>query len=489
MLLSRFKPFICEQCANHAKALLFQSRSKVSANPSVRLISRSPANDNLGIGSSRYYGTRIKPKLKQRSPSYRHANAFEVLPEEKISREPLRPHQSQSSPFKSRHPSSQSSVTATQPLPSPRQVSLPLNKLTEYYIDTREINSIDSDQVKQFTEQVFASIEERKIVTPDSGKETNATSGEIVKSDYEKETLLQELNAVMYQNALLGRADVSKKALDLIQELNLPVSSYSFNNLILAHVRSSDLASAEKTFHFMHSKESPVKPNEYTYGIIMAEMVKQDRLDDAVTLFERLQEVGLKPTQPIFTSLATGFIAHGHVDKAYKLLEEMTFRYCLPDEVSYSTLIDACAKTGETERALFWLDALTAKNLHPTDVTFNALINACASRKDYYLTAFSILEQMQDVGFRPDAYTNSALMNACSRVGDVKRAGIIWNSIVQDIKDGETSSFTKYLVANLFLVFASRVPHLNTSGAPSPSKTSSEKPSNEINRSVIVKCP
>ena len=74
------------------------------------------------------------------------------------------------------------------------------------------------------------------------------------------------------------------------------------------------------------------------------------------------------------------------------------------------------------ERALNLLTEMKQMLLLPTHVTYNAVIHAAGRSMRRHDVAHELFDEMRANGYKPDTYTYSAVLLACSHEGEVAKA-------------------------------------------------------------------
>jgi len=87
-----------------------------------------------------------------------------------------------------------------------------------------------------------------------------------------------------------------------------------------------------------------------------------------------------------------------------------------------SAMVTTCSRLDEVERALNLLTEMKQLMLVPTHVTYNAVIHAAGRSMRRHELAHEMFDEMRANGYKPDTYTYSAVLLACSHQGEVNRA-------------------------------------------------------------------
>lgn len=88
-----------------------------------------------------------------------------------------------------------------------------------------------------------------------------------------------------------------------------------------------------------------IKINDVTYGCLLDACVKNDRLDLALILIEKMKEENITLNTILYTTLIKGFAKAGKLEEALKIFNLMKENICTaPNIITYNCTIDACVK-------------------------------------------------------------------------------------------------------------------------------------------------
>ncbi|KAF9362439.1 hypothetical protein BGX34_006189 [Mortierella sp. NVP85] len=221
-------------------------------------------------------------------------------------------------------------------------------------------------------------------------------------------------NKLIYVNALEGNFRNAERVLRLMEE---------------AYSNAGRLESAQATIENM--LKLGLIPPMPVYTSLMKIHVKRRDVTGTFRVFEALKKHH-NPDIDVFTTLIKGCLRAGEHDLGWRVFDQMQSSGVTPVESTYSLMIRACARTDQVEKALDIFRSYPARRFQPTDITFNSLIHACAVRPEYFVTAFTLLNEMQNVyGFEPDILTYNTLLHACSKRRDLLTARRVFQKVVQ----------------------------------------------------------
>ncbi|KAF9562031.1 hypothetical protein EC968_005392 [Mortierella alpina] len=245
---------------------------------------------------------------------------------------------------------------------------------------------------------------------------------------------VDEWNKLIYVNALEGNAGNAEQVMKLMEEVGVQPNMESFDHLMEAYANGGNLRKAQGTIEMI--LKNGLVPSMNAYNSLMRIHVKSRDISSAFQVFEALKKHH-NPDVAVFTNLVKGCLRAQEYDLGWKIFDQMQRSGATPVESTYALMIHACAKTDQVEKALDIFKTYPTRNLQPTDATFNSLIHACAMRPDYFVTAFALLNEMQNVyGFEPDVETYNTLLFACSKRQDLLTARRVFQKVVQLDNEG-----------------------------------------------------
>ncbi|KAJ3345904.1 hypothetical protein HDU91_007191, partial [Kappamyces sp. JEL0680] len=261
----------------------------------------------------------------------------------------------------------------------------------------------------------------------DSSLKVSQTNAELVET-LAKPTL-QNITELIFVNSKTRRPAEAQKAFDAIKTLGLVPDLVAFNNLLDAYATSNDMDESMRVFQSI--KAAGLQPDIVTYSTLIKVCVSQNDVDAAFKLYSEMKAKNLYPNVIVFTMLIQGCLKTKQHDRAWKVFNHMRSEVEKPDSKCYSLMIAACAQTSDAERALDIFQEMADYSIPSSTATYNNLIRACGLRKDYYLEAFSLLEQMVAAGFEPNLYTYRILFEIVAVNRDVVRGRLLWNDFAK----------------------------------------------------------
>lgn len=184
------------------------------------------------------------------------------------------------------------------------------------------------------------------------------------------------------------------------------------NDILNAHMRTSDLESAESLLQGME-KNWGVKPSVASYNAV----IKTCELapERAESWLSAMIADGVNPDTTSFNTVIKAWGRVGDVGKAEQWLE--TIDDDQADATSFTTVMMAYAQIGNVARSEHWLRAMPDRGVQPDIAAHGAMVLAHCRNGDT-AGATLWLEHIRNAGLKPDSQVYSPLIHAYAQEGD-----------------------------------------------------------------------
>jgi pentatricopeptide repeat protein len=246
--------------------------------------------------------------------------------------------------------------------------------------------------------------------------------------------LLQELlsdpsceplvNAVIYGSILKGFSHQKRfdRVWSIYQEMltrDIQFSIVTFNTLMDACVRSNEMARIPALLDSMIGQG--IDPNLITYGIVIKGYCQNNRLEEALQVWETMvRTTTFQPDEIMYNTILDGCARKGLYDRGMSLLADMEKSGVRPTNFTLSVLIKLASRANSLDSAFDMSREIADKYKFRLNVhVLNNLIQACVHHNDLQ-RAFEVVDQMVRERVRPDVRTYTVLIKAClaSRAGN-----------------------------------------------------------------------
>ncbi|KAF8401778.1 hypothetical protein HHK36_012724 [Tetracentron sinense] len=233
---------------------------------------------------------------------------------------------------------------------------------------------------------------------------------------------MPERNVVSWNAMITGYAQNLRldEALDLFErmpERDVP----SWNTMITGFIQNGNLRRARKLFNEMPGK------NVVSWTAMITGNVQDGHSEEALKTFSGMQIEGIKPNQGTFVSIlgaCSNLAGLGEGKQIHQIISKTMYQNSAFVE---SALISMYSKCGEIGIAREMFDRSSQRDL----VSWNSMVAAYAHH-GYGRKAIHLVEEMQELGFKPDDVTYVGLLSACSHSGLVDEGLKYFDELVRD---------------------------------------------------------
>ncbi|GAY52875.1 hypothetical protein CUMW_145330 [Citrus unshiu] len=176
-------------------------------------------------------------------------------------------------------------------------------------------------------------------------------------------------------------------------------------------------------------------PDLYTYSILINCFCKMGRVSPGFVVLGRILRSCFTPNAVTFTSLIKGLCAEGRIMEAAALFTKLRVFGCEPNvftynAVIYTTIIDGLCKEGFVDKAKELLLQMKDKNINPDVVTYNSVIRGFCYANDSN-EAKRLFIEMMDQGVQPNVVTFSVIMDELCKNGKMEEASQLLELMIQ----------------------------------------------------------
>ncbi|KAI9071850.1 hypothetical protein K1719_046190 [Acacia pycnantha] len=235
------------------------------------------------------------------------------------------------------------------------------------------------------------------------------------------------LGSLVSSYALADRFNVSKELLDDFKSNKFEISAVVYNDLFNVLVKQKKVDQAVSLFR--EHRGSHFHPETCTFNILMRGLCRAGETDEAIKLLNDMSSCGCSPDIVTFNTLIHGFCRINEIDRAKNLLEQVYLKgQFAPDVVSYTTIISGYSKLVKMEEATSLYDEMIRSGVKPNQFTFNALIDGFGKAGDM-TSALAMHEKMLFHGCAPDVVTYTSLIDGYCRIGQLNHGLDLWHEM------------------------------------------------------------
>jgi len=212
---------------------------------------------------------------------------------------------------------------------------------------------------------------------------------------------------------------------------------HTYGLLIKAYGQSHQLDMAWKLWNEVTCNKGLV-PTEQLYGQMIDVLVTNDRLDNALALFEGMKEtygdhMDSRGFAVAYAMIIKGYAQRKECPEAMRCYEEMRLHKAKIGLVVFNTLIDACSRVGDMDKAARLFRDMMDAQCPPDLITYSTLIKGYCVR-DEVSEAMELFSLMRRKGIKPDAIVFNSILDGCAKkqmpdlceqvIKDMEQAGV-----------------------------------------------------------------
>ncbi|CAO2823731.1 unnamed protein product [Amaranthus hypochondriacus] len=184
---------------------------------------------------------------------------------------------------------------------------------------------------------------------------------------------------LVYLYGKAGMFDHARKVFDELVQRGDMHRILLFDTLLGAAHNAGEFDKVYQLFQELPSKLG-IKPSEVAYSTAVHALCKLGWFDDALELFDRMEENGINPRVYSFNSLLCGIYENGKFEEGDKIWERMIKNGVVPNTISYNSKLHRLFNDGKVSEAMGLFMEMKSNGLKLTVCTYNALIlGSCKS--------------------------------------------------------------------------------------------------------------
>eukprot|EP00250_Pteridium_aquilinum_P008230 c17787_g1_i1 orf=1546-5700(-) len=192
------------------------------------------------------------------------------------------------------------------------------------------------------------------------------------------------------------------------------------NTLISMYIKCGSLDDACMVFDCLLTRDV------VTWNALIAGSVQHGHSEEALQLFQHMQEGGFECDQVTYVCVLQASSNLADLDIGQGIHTQMVKHGVSLDLLASNTLIDMYAKCNSSADAVYIFSRLPERDT----VSWNVLIGA-ATQGGFVQEAFHMFHQMQMENLEPNRITFSSVLQACSKVADLKRGMQVHSSLMK----------------------------------------------------------
>lgn len=217
-------------------------------------------------------------------------------------------------------------------------------------------------------------------------------------------------NVYSWNNALsgyakLGMLDAARKVFDKMTERDV----VSWNTMVIGYAQGGKYVEALRFYR--EFRKASIGYNAFSFAGVLTIGIKLKDMGLTRQAHCQVLVAGYLPNVILSSSIVDAYAKCGQMSDARKLFDEMQVR----DIPAWTALISGYCKWGDMRSAQALFDVMPAKN----PVSWTAMVSGYA-RNNFGHAALDLFRKMMSFCIRPDQFTFSSALNACSSQSSLK---------------------------------------------------------------------
>ncbi|KAB1206310.1 hypothetical protein CJ030_MR7G011803 [Morella rubra] len=164
-----------------------------------------------------------------------------------------------------------------------------------------------------------------------------------------------------------------------------------------------------------------VTPNTTSFSIVIDGLVKDHKLDLALSLFSDMKQIGCEPNVVIYNHLIEGLSNSNRLEESYVLLREMKLSGFEPNSFTHNSIFGSLCRREDVVAAIDLVGEMRVHGHEPWTKHSSLLVKGLC-KHGRVREALNFLSNMVQEGFLPDIVAYSAAMGGLIKIQEVDRA-------------------------------------------------------------------
>lgn len=232
---------------------------------------------------------------------------------------------------------------------------------------------------------------------------------QMIRSRHERDKLLANMLVELYGKC--GALDDARSVFDMMPRRNV----FSWNIMIAAYAQNRKAKEALQLFESMQL--GGPEPDKFTFSIVLDSCSVVANREQAMAIHARICNTELESDAVVGTALVNMYAKCGSPELARNMFDKIHVR----DVTSWNAMITAYVQHNYCKEALQLFQQLQQEGLRPDKFTFSAVLLACTSIATLE-DGMSIHLSIIDSGYESDVVIGTALVSMYGKCGSVQQA-------------------------------------------------------------------
>ncbi len=189
-------------------------------------------------------------------------------------------------------------------------------------------------------------------------------------------------NSILDSCVECGNYDMMSKIYEDIKYNAMKDESFSqpdlitYSTVIKGYSRMKYVEKVMDIYNYLRGRDDMVL-DEVIYNSILDGLLKSQRFEDAMKVYEDMTIMGIKRSNATFSILIKIYSKMDNVEKAVEVYNEMIAEKMKPSLITYTSILQILIKTKRIQNAIDIFYEILNLKLNPDQVMFNVIINGC----------------------------------------------------------------------------------------------------------------
>jgi len=168
--------------------------------------------------------------------------------------------------------------------------------------------------------------------------------------------------------------DLRQKA--VLQETFPQPDLITYSTVIKGYSKIRDSSKVLDIYYYLCGRDD-LKMDEIMYCCVLDALLKTERLDEALSIFEQMKSKDVQMTNASYSIMIKIYSKLNEVEKAVDIYNKMISDKIQPSIITYTAIIQILIKTKRVINAIQIFDEILQNKIKPDLVLFNVIINGC----------------------------------------------------------------------------------------------------------------
>lgn len=171
------------------------------------------------------------------------------------------------------------------------------------------------------------------------------------------------------------------------------------------------------------------RPTTFIYSVLIHTYGVENRIEDAVDTFFKMESNGVKADVAVYNALISAFCKVNKFQNAFRVLHDMDTNGVTPNSRTCNIILNSFIGRGETDEAFSFFRRMI-KICEPDADTYTMMIKIFCEADELEM-AHKVWKYMKSKHFVPSMHMFSALINGLCEKGDVSRACVLMEEMIE----------------------------------------------------------